>query len=611
MKPRARTMKPAAQARQSQVISTFGPGALVDLADHSVVIGGVDTWLSDGGLVSEERLLSRLRVEMNLPHLELRAPPAHRDDNGPPTGIRAFIFPQWFVAQVEEQRWGGVARPLVHIGGLRRGRFEHDRKPHPVVPIRFVQGCPNGHVSDIDWKVFVHRGKTDCSFPLWLVERGTTGDMTSQWVRCECGQSRVLGEANLKTGGAAPLGYCGGERPWLGAGAREKCGGPDGKALPNRLLARNASNGWFGQTASVIHIPDGDAALRAAVDRAWDLGLVNVTTLDLLNTLREHVPGIKAALHGCDSALAFAEIQRRKGLLPPLVKGLKELEFETLLASKDEIGNDVPGEDFYARRLPLPDATDGPMALVDRVILVHRLREVQALTGFTRFEPPAFNFEDDLDLGVRTAAIAREIKWLPAVENRGEGVLLVLKKDAVQKWAASPAVTERAMELHGGFEAWKHADPTRVNAKFPGSSFVLLHSLSHLLLTAMSLECGYAASSIRERIYSHPNLGYGILLFTGTPDSEGTLGGLVQAGRNIERHLRHALELGRLCSYDPVCAHHKATSREEDRFLHGAACHGCLLISETSCDHRNVFLDRALVVPTVHESDAAFFADTL
>ena len=137
--------------------------------------------------------------------------------------------------------------------------------------------------------------------------------------------------------------------------------------------------------------------------------------------------------------------------------------------------------------------------------------------------------------------------------------------------------------------------------------YVLLHSLSHLLVTAISLECGYPASSIRERVYSSRETGYGILLFTGSSDSEGTLGGLVQVAREIGDHIEAALKLGMLCSNDPVCAQHEPASQHDRRFLHGAACHGCLLISETSCERHNEYLDRTLVVPTIQNPDVAFF----
>lgn len=156
---------------------------------------------------------------------------------------------------------------------------------------------------------------------------------------------------------------------------------------------------------------------------------------------------------------------------------------------------------------------------------------------------------------------------------------------------------ERTRRLGDGFGSWLN-EHERSRRKFPGADKIMLHSLSHLLITAVALECGYPASSIRERGYCGPS-GHGILLYTGSPDAEGTLGGLVEAGRRIDRHLRAALELGGLCSNDPVCAQHAPENPLECRFLHGAACHGCLLIAETSCEQHNDFLDRALVVSTV------------
>jgi len=122
------------------------------------------------------------------------------------------------------------------------------------------------------------------------------------------------------------------------------------------------------------------------------------------------------------------------------------------------------------------------------------------------------------------------------------------------------------------------------------------------------MHCGYPASSIRERIYTDPDSErFGILLYTGSSDAEGTLGGLVQQGRHIEQHLLHALRNGSLCSNDPVCSQHEPGKSLEGRYLHGSACHGCALIAETSCEMRNDYLDRALVIPVLGCSEAAFF----
>jgi hypothetical protein len=118
----------------------------------------------------------------------------------------------------------------------------------------------------------------------------------------------------------------------------------------------------------------------------------------------------------------------------------------------------------------------------------------------------------------------------------------------------------------------------------------------------------HPASSIREPIYADADAGrFGVLLYTGTPDAEGTLGGLVQQARHVEEHLAHALRMAALCSNDPICAHHVPGESMEDRTLHGAACHGCALVAETSCEMRNDYLDWALVVPVLGVAGAAFF----
>jgi hypothetical protein len=232
---------------------------------------------------------------------------------------------------------------------------------------------------------------------------------------------------------------------------------------------------------------------------------------------------------------------------------------------------------------------------------------VIAQVGFTRFEAISPDIDGELEMGVRRASLTRDDpQWLPAIENRGEGIFLQFNKKAVEDWLGKEGVAQRGEVLERGHRIWAEEHKTS-NRAFPGLPYILLHSLSHLMVTAVSLECGYPASSIRERIFAIPDVGYGILLFTATSDAEGTLGGLVQVGRRIHEHLRNALELGELCSNDPVCAQHDPANPHERRFLHGAACHGCLLISETSCEQHNEFLDRALVVPTVDNLGIEFF----
>src|SRR5438876_6808707 len=135
------------------------------------------------------------------------------------------------------------------------------------------------------------------------------------------------------------------------------------------------------------------------------------------------------------------------------------------------------------------------MMSIDRVVLVHRLREVVAQVGFTRFESAAPDIEGELDIGVKRASLAREVSWLPAFENKGEGIFLQFKNQAIADWIARTAVQNRGIELSKGFIEWKkeHQGSKR---DFPGPAYLMLHSFSHLLITALSLSCGYPASSL-------------------------------------------------------------------------------------------------------------------
>jgi hypothetical protein len=599
------TKRPHGQLRQSQVVTTFGPGSLVDLPGHSVLISGLDDW-TQGEQIQEQRLVEKLQQLLERPAITLHAPPPDSEDpHAPPTGIRAWQFPEWFITQDLKAEDGSArSRLLVHRRSLARGKYvDRDKKRRPVVPVRFVRACRAGHIGDIDWYAYVHHhGDEHCRRQLYIDERGTSGDLGEVWVRCECGAARAMSEAAALE--LRALGNCDGSRPWLGPYSKEVCGDL------NRLLVRTASNSYFPQLLSVISLPARDEELIKAVDRVWENFLQYVEDLEELKRDRARKPPVRAALEGFSDEKVLAQIRSRRGEgggRPP--RSVKQAELETLLAAQEEIGEDRPDGDFYARALPRKHWDEPWMAAVERIILVHRLREVVAQLGFTRFEALSPDKDGELEVGVRRAALARDVSWLPAIENRGEGVFLGFRREAVEAWSRRPAVEERGGRLLGGFDCWR-AERHGSKREFPGLPYLMLHSLSHLLITAVSLECGYPASAIRERVYAGP-AGYGILLYTGSPDAEGTLGGLVEAGRRIHRHLRAAFECGELCSNDPVCAQHAPESAHERRFLLGAACHGCLLIAETSCEQHNDFLDRALVVPTVSDQAAAFFGPEL
>ncbi len=606
------------QLRQSQVITTYGPGALLDLPDKAAIVGGLDTWPLPQNLrqITDERLSAWLGVLTDVVNPRMYAPPSDPVEprrNAP--GIGAWSFPDWFVVQERDRGLVSSAATGTPVSrGVDRGRrssrsrrlvnrksLDQGRRPkfegRPVVPTRFVRACTAGHVDDLDWIGFVHRGSYECRRQLWLDQTGTTGDLYELTVRCECGNSRRLYEAADRSLNA--LGGCRGRRPWLGPNTEEEC---DQTA---RLLIRTASNSYFSQVVSALSLPDQGSAIEQTIMSLWDdLEIVHEAS-DL--SLLKRKTKVANALAPFSDADVMAAIERHKSGTGD-DKSVKQAELEALLAAKEGFGDDIPVDpDFHVRRLPdaMWRSSDRVADGIEAVMQLHRLREVQALIGFTRFEAATRDINGDYDTDVDRAALALDPSWYPAVENRGEGIFLLLRQPEVERWLSRDGVAERLKQLVRQHEAWQKEG--RRKRDFPGGPYILLHTLAHLLIGSLAMRCGYPASSIRERVYV-TDKHCGVLLYTASTGAEGTLGGLVQQARSITDHLWNALEMGRLCSNDPICAHHDSTSGVEQRHLHGAACHGCALIAETSCEMHNDYLDRALVVPILGVSDAAFFS---
>lgn len=589
--------------RQSQLITTYGPGSMIDLPDYSVIVSGLQDWsIYNRDKVDEARLVTKLRQLLDLASLELYTPPRHEENSTQLAPVGARIFPTWFIvkaSKVSPQNKHWRRRRLVRWEHLDRNRFKDENGiRQPVVPVRFVCGCRRGHIDDLDWRVLIHKSGSTCQRPLWLEERGTSGDITEIYGVCECGEERALYEA--MDIGTSPLGQCTGKRLWIGQYADESC------SEPFRLLVRTASNAYFPQIMSVISLPEFDEGLAEKVTSHY----ASLKTLDDIGVLTQFrmSPELNAAFDNVDDDDVIAEFQRQKGSGEIEDVPVKSAEFGILNKGTESIGSDDSRSKFNAETLPRSAWDSDGMPLfdsIDNLVLVHRLREVVALLGFTRFEAVNLDKDGELDLEVSRAALAETITWLPAVENRGEGVFVSFRNDRIQQWLERPHVKTHGEKLETGWQMWSQERHSK-GGVFPGLPYIMLHSLSHMLMTSISIDCGYPASSLRERVYSGDG-GYGILIYTGTADSEGTLGGLVEAGCRFTDHLRRALNDSLLCSNDPVCSEHVPDTSYEGRPLQGAACHGCLLISETSCEQRNDFLDRAVVVPTVSTPDAAFF----
>lgn len=612
--------RPDGGIRQSQMITGFGPGAMVDLVDRAVVIGGLEHWGYSSQTIDasldEPRLREAIlpRLQQIEPGLDLaeqdyfrRAPKCDGQNPRLGEGVRALEFPRWFVCQ--GCRRLARARDLFEAKKQRYGHVCESGHWNSAVPVRFVGACESGHLSDYDWVYFAHSDQKKCDRPELYFEEGATGDASGIIISCaNCKASKALSQADT-----VPM-RCDGERPWLGGRQVEV----EGCSKPLKLLVRTATNAYFSQVMSALRLPEPEPdalSERLQVPDVWKL-VRKVSSTEQLQMLVELQDLVASTVENESPEKVLEAIGKLRDVaVTGPSQPLRSAEYERFVTAPDEqVGLLTrPGAQFDAYRIP--DHRAALPAGVSRLVIVPELREVRVQLSFSRFDPISSNLQGEYDFDAArvtpaplTLATGNQ-KWLPAAEVRGEGVFFELDSERLHAWERSEAVQERATKLVAGFRA-ENGD-----GDFPGVRFYLLHSLAHLLMTSISLECGYAASAIRERIYCDPSTNEqeamaGILLSTGTTGSEGTLGGLVEEGRRLGHHLGEAWDFGRLCSNDPVCAGHDPSGEHTDRRLEGAACHGCLFIAESSCERFNRYLDRALVVPTIgNDPELAFFRE--
>lgn len=595
--------KPVGDVRPSQVITTFGPGAIVDLQTLSVVVAGVDRWhKGDDQRIQEPRLERNLGVKCFY-----SAPPAHGEYHKRPGTLPSYLFPRYQVCS--NAQCGTLSEPSEQY--FKR----HDKRPvflcqlcggkKPVNPAPFIVACPSGHMDDFPWRIFAHRGPTGCKQPMQLKSMGKTGTVRDLWVTCRCGGKRSVGDAfGAKKHEIA--GVCSRKRPWFGPDdVDDECENGD----LAETLQRGATNSWFPAVRSALSIKD------AATPIGKLLAQTDPAVLSLVKDEEDLVKFWELLVLKIPEFENYSE--DRPAVLESILKSRGDLEADDtdLLLPEWEALRDPDGfsqgerSDFFSQKTEVPDKLGDVLA---SVIQVRKLLEVRALTGFTRLESKGGPFGGDGE-DVEIAPLSRNshLDWLPAVEVRGEGLFFEFRAAALDTWAKNSTVQDRVRAMIAASVRNEDEDsepPTEVEIR-EKSRFIVLHSFSHAVMRALALDCGYSGASIRERIYASTAEGRemsGVLLYTASPDSEGSLGGLVDLGtpERLGPLLQNALRDLTRCSSDPLCASHEP---KRHRSMNGAACHACILVPETSCEAFNSWLDRSLLVPTVAAQDVAFF----
>jgi len=602
--------------RRSALISPWGVGATVDFPnDESLMTGGLDAWPNateecpSDWRVIEERLQKRLGVDY------FRLPPDFRT---PSRGVRfaaacvPFVrFPQWHYCPIcgnmrelgqfsESQRCDGPNYP---DGVSCAGRPE--KKRSHLIPVRFVVACGTGaHIRDFPIGEWIHRDRPFapgiCRLRL-RAGRASAG-LSGIKIECSCGatdsMANVFDENALLRIGMR----CGGQRPWLGDVAHDeaRCGGG------LTVLQRGASNVYFAHVASSIYLPLwAEATTRPVIEaleepdfwRALSSGLVD----GRIDLMRCEILCSSQSWRGLDAEELQQAAQRKiegrsaedtndSPNSPEMEEEMyRQAEYDALRTGRGSIDSDLATDVVQASAYGDPIST-----FFHSITLVKKLRETRALYGFSRCLP-----DDPRGYAEQREALRLDpqVNWLPAIVVRGEGIFFNLDAAELDDWAKRTGVGRR-LEILGVTYNQKRRERQRPTRSIP-TKFLLLHTLAHLIINQLSYDCGYGSSSLRERIYcdtghaKHPM--HGFLIYTASGDAEGTMGGLVRQGKpgRLEDTLLRALRRAEWCSYDPICMESPGQGPDSCNL---AACHGCALLPETSCEEGNRLLDRAAVV---------------
>lgn len=596
--------------RAAQAVLQYGVGAMVDFPDQTLVTAAPEYW-SGTTKIFDDRFAKALGV----------------DYFAMPTDISYARFPEWYFCPkcrkfqplskwIKDYQKKAKDKQLQRDYNMVESLQCPDCKQDLVVA-RIVTVCEKGHLNDFPWVKWVHaRSKMPvCGNPVLRFKTGASGTEGLEGLTVECDTCKArttLKDAfnkeifeELDGNGEREDFICPGNHPFKHT--KEPCG------CHPRTVQRGASSVYFPLVHSSLVIPPYADKLNTKIEKskAYEECVVIIEDEepeDRLDTIRKRLSkwADKIALEIGALKTDVEKILTDKWLKDSdTVTDVDSVQYriEEYLALTGEISTpkgslgDFSRESMHVDEYGLPHIKG--ISLVDKVRVVH------ALTGFSRLEP-VISKDDRGYVDVKKP----ETNWYPAYEVRGEGIFIEFRQDDIEKWIANnPEVSERAKRLNenyaNSFIGKNH--PRNITPKF-----IMLHTLSHLLISQLSFECGYSIASLSERLYCAEQEDgkqmAGVLIYTASGDSEGTLGGLVRQGRSdaFPKILRKAIGKAKTCSNDPVCIMSHGQGRDS---LNLAACHACALLPETCCEERNAFLDRGMIIGTFEDKKIGFWND--
>lgn len=577
--------------RLSETVSPFGVGAIVDIRGESLIAPDTSWW--DKKYAQEihcERLLERLGPSV------LREAPSHSGRAGKDTiSLLYWRFPTW--------RFCEQCGRLSQQTGRKKGKWTNTCDcGGMLVPMRYIAVCEKGsHLQDIPWFKWAHRGRdTDVTESvrfcrayreLRFVRSSKHGEGLKS-LRVECGgckRARPLSDLVTKEALSRDGVRCKGTQPWEDENSAAVC--------EHKLVAvqRGTTSNYIAERISALDIPEERPHTVETADAIRAHMFFAKVVADNGGPQGEVIAGWIADELGITSAEVLRLAADGDERADDVLLELKDGEWAAFTKKLKNPGRDRSAGNFVVDSWSLAGKSGAPAALASRLTAVgqvRRVREVRALKGFRRYSADADMISADLSIEGKRRPV------YPAIEMYGEGIFLQFDEQNLAEWESLPEVQARA----GILIDRRSKTPWAQRLDNPEPRFVALHTIAHLLIRRLAFASGYSSASLQERIYAHadrPDHTAGILIYTAAGDAQGTLGGLVRLGGQdqLVALLIESLADADVCSNDPVCIE---SDRQGATNLNLSACHGCSLISETSCESSNRLLDRQLVLGGSH-----------
>lgn len=568
--------------------------------------------------------------------------------------IPAIHFPRWFYSRKEKlfmpyedwkRKWqdkrcnGGALKyfapprdPYNKTGRTFRDNEQIKDVYEPLVQIPILLICKNGHISDIPWyqlfcagidgyrqEMASEKGFELFEYPCRDCECGGRHELqwienrnnTESWgtLKCKkCGQSYSLeGIMNIKP-------FCKAETPWNGIGAHsdEPCKDIHGAKGTMQVALVTSNSIYYANSFSSLYIPP--CYLSESV-----LPRESQQVLDLLNTKwfpkalaskpdlskEDYINKLDLVNKADDSDITItsddAKIIKNRFLDVDDDQGdtYEKYRFEEFSVFSNNTKSESDNKKLEFKDIELPSALQPYFKKIQQV---NTLAITMTQLGFNRVSIPVPIRKNGKVMRESGQHIYSEpvekVYSLPANQSLGEGIFFEFNLERIRDWSNQNAdIFKRRYNQPEG-DIGK--DIKSEMEQYGPEMFYLLHTFSHIILKELEFSCGYPTASLQERLYYSDRM-CGVLIYT-TDGSEGSMGGLVWQGqpRLIEKIIKSALENTTECSSDPLCW-------ENEDQLNLAACFSCCLVSETSCEKRNMGLDRRALI----DPDFGFFKDLI